>query len=334
MPTIDQLAPATAASDTDELMASQNGIARKLTRAQLTAGLQPQLALASGVLLGRSSAGTGAPEQVNVGANLSLSNGTLTAAATPFQIAQLSAGVVPVSSDQVAIAQGGTNVNVSYAQFASGLSKLGGVDVSSMTITPSGATSSQKLGDFAAASLLRTGGAMTGPLTLVGDPTAPLQAATKQYVDGQSAIALPRSGGAVTGPITLVANPTASMQAAPKQYVDTQLAMALPLSGGALTGPLSTTAVSVSGTATVTGQLTAGRIAAAQTGNAAGTLVSAVALQRTGTGPADAPVLASAVTVNHPGGGTAAYSNAAFPTVVNNAVDGSGHLIDGPSTPV
>ncbi|MBV8401073.1 MAG: hypothetical protein JOZ17_20415, partial [Acetobacteraceae bacterium] len=68
--------------------------------------------------------------------------------------------------------------------------------------------------------------------------------------------------------------------------------------------------------------------------NAAGTLVSAVALQRTGTGPADAPVLASAATVNHPGGGTAAYSNAAFPTVVNNAVDGSGHLIDGPSTPV
>jgi hypothetical protein len=39
MPTIDQLAPATAASNTDELIASQNGIARKLTRAQLTAGL-------------------------------------------------------------------------------------------------------------------------------------------------------------------------------------------------------------------------------------------------------------------------------------------------------
>jgi hypothetical protein len=33
-----------------------------------------------------------------------------------------------------------------------------------------------------------TGGAMTGALTLHGDPTAPLHAATKQYVDNAIAV--------------------------------------------------------------------------------------------------------------------------------------------------
>ena len=48
MPTIDQLAPATAASDTDEIVLSKNGIVRKATRAQLLAGVQPQLAVSPG----------------------------------------------------------------------------------------------------------------------------------------------------------------------------------------------------------------------------------------------------------------------------------------------
>ena len=75
MPTIDQLAPATAASDNDELLASQIGIARKVTRAQVLAGVQPQLAIRSGTLLGRVSGGTGGPEQISIGANLALTNG-------------------------------------------------------------------------------------------------------------------------------------------------------------------------------------------------------------------------------------------------------------------
>jgi hypothetical protein len=58
MPTIDQLAPATAASDSDELPVSQGGIARKVTRTQMLAGLQPQLAIGPNTLLGRISAGT------------------------------------------------------------------------------------------------------------------------------------------------------------------------------------------------------------------------------------------------------------------------------------
>ena len=64
MPTIDQLAAATASSDTDELMVSQNGVPRKATRAQTLAGSEPQIALTSGSLLGRSSAGVGSAESV------------------------------------------------------------------------------------------------------------------------------------------------------------------------------------------------------------------------------------------------------------------------------
>ena len=70
MPTIDELAPATAASDNDELPINQSGITRKVTRAQLLAGLQPQLAISSGTLLGRISGDMGGPEQVSIGANL------------------------------------------------------------------------------------------------------------------------------------------------------------------------------------------------------------------------------------------------------------------------
>ena len=95
MPTIDQLSPATAASDNDELLASQNGIARKLTRAQLLTGVQPQIAIKAGTLLGRLSSGTGGPEQISIGANLALTNGLLSASASPFNIATLGTGTGP-----------------------------------------------------------------------------------------------------------------------------------------------------------------------------------------------------------------------------------------------
>jgi hypothetical protein len=50
--------------------------------------------------------------------------------------------------------------------------------------------------------LASNGGALTGPLYLNGDPTAPTQAADKHYVDGEFAQALPLSGGTATGPLT------------------------------------------------------------------------------------------------------------------------------------
>lgn len=51
-------------------------------------------------------------------------------------------------------------------------------------------------------------------------PTNPRHVASKGYVDGQVAPMLPRSGGIVTGPITLQQPPTAAGHATPKSYVD------------------------------------------------------------------------------------------------------------------
>lgn len=84
----------------------------------------------------------------------------------------------------------------------------------------------------------KAGDTMTGPLVLSGDPTQPMEAATKQYVDqhggGTGGDFLPLSGGTMTGPITLAADPSTAMQAATKQYADKML----PLAGGTMTGNL------------------------------------------------------------------------------------------------
>ena len=81
MPTVDQLTPAIAAADTDEIPASQAGILRSVTRAQLLAGTQPAIALPSGALLGRVSPGLGSPETIAIGQGLTLASGTLAAIA-------------------------------------------------------------------------------------------------------------------------------------------------------------------------------------------------------------------------------------------------------------
>jgi hypothetical protein len=93
------------------------------------------------------------------------------------------------------------------------------------------------------------GGVMTGQLTLPGDPTAPLSAATKRYVDANAGggglidapldgniygrhdgawqnlttgagAFLPLSGGALTGMLSLAGAPTSPAHAATKAYVD------------------------------------------------------------------------------------------------------------------
>lgn len=52
--------------------------------------------------------------------------------------------------------------------------------------------------------LTGSGGTLSGPLYLSGDPTQPLQAADKHYVDSEFSQALPISGGTATGPLTAV----------------------------------------------------------------------------------------------------------------------------------
>ena len=93
--------------------------------------------------------------------------------------------------------------------------------------------------------LALAGGTMTGLVTLSGDPTANLHAATKQYVDSENTsqsstlnasitsltttvgTKLPLAGGTLTGEIAMgankitgVADPTAAQDAATKNYVD------------------------------------------------------------------------------------------------------------------
>jgi hypothetical protein len=239
MPTIDQLAPATAAADSDEHIVSQAGTALKMTRAQILAGVQPQLALESGVLLGRCSAGMGAPESLTVGANLTLASGTLVASATPYLIGGLPFGTVPAPGDLVPLNQGGTNTAVTFSQFVSGLPEVSNIDASQMLVTAAGSTISTKIANFVAQTLQLTGGSMTGPITLSAVPTIPLEAAPKIYVDQQVATALPIVGGTLFGPLTLASDPTVASQAATKNYIDNQMVTFLPKVGGTLSGMLT-----------------------------------------------------------------------------------------------
>ena len=138
MPTIDQLAPAQAASDTDELPASQAGIMRSVTRAQLLAGTQPQLALPSATLLGRVSPAVGGPEPITIGAGLTLANGALSV--TP---------PAPVA--------------------------LAGLDASGATVIPAGATGPRSLANLLADSVTPESFGAAGDG--VTDDTAALSAA-------------------------------------------------------------------------------------------------------------------------------------------------------------
>jgi hypothetical protein len=82
------------------------------------------------------------------------------------------------------------------------------------------------------------GGSLTGDLILAGDPTQPLQAATRQFVEAHIATAggayLPLAGGTLAGDLILNRPPIAPLQAATKAYADRML----PLAGGTLTGDL------------------------------------------------------------------------------------------------
>jgi hypothetical protein len=101
MPTIDQLPASPAATDLDVLPASQAGVVRRLTRAQFLAGTQPQITLATGTLLGRTSTSLGAPEAITIGTGLSLANGTLSAPAPVLSLASLDASaslVIPTGA--------------------------------------------------------------------------------------------------------------------------------------------------------------------------------------------------------------------------------------------
>ncbi len=91
MPTLEQLPEAVLTAPTDVVLIDQAGTAKSATVAVLTAGLQPALMLAPGTLLGRSGIGAGAPQPINLGTGLTLSNATIGVDTT---------AIAPVSSPQ------------------------------------------------------------------------------------------------------------------------------------------------------------------------------------------------------------------------------------------
>ncbi len=242
MPTIDQLAPATSASDSDELLVSQGGVARKITRSQILSGVQPEIALATSSLLGRASTGVGSPEVIAIGPNLVLQGSTLAATAAPFTIDTLPGGTVPGALDLVPFQQAGTTVSVTYAQLASGLSASTNLDLSHATVTPTGGSVAGKLSDLAANAVLKSGGTFAGPIVLSGNPNAPGEAANRAYVDQKVATALPLTGGSLSGSLSLASQPVNALHAATKAYVDSGVASAVANSGGSMSGLLTLSA--------------------------------------------------------------------------------------------
>lgn len=144
MPTIDQLQAASASADTDELMATQSGSSRKVTRAQLLAGLQPAIVVPPGALLGNSGTTSSAPLAITVGSNLTITNGTLSAPA-PFVIPSLPTGAAPGATDLVPLSQNGTASSVTYGTFLSGLGTLAGFDASPLQALATGGSTRRSL---------------------------------------------------------------------------------------------------------------------------------------------------------------------------------------------
>lgn len=200
MTDIPDLPAATAAGAADLLPISQGGITRAATVAQVTAGLQPSLALASGQLVGRISSGSGGPENITIGSNLSLASGTLSATAVPFNVAGQTVGKIPTAADLVAMAQSGANTAVPFSTFMLGLPNLPGLDISQLAATPTGLPLSRRLASQMADALpVEAFGAAgdgitddTGAFAIAFASGHPVRLASKTYiVNGQLTITTP-----------------------------------------------------------------------------------------------------------------------------------------------
>jgi len=86
-------------------------------------------------------------------------------------------------------------------------------------------------------SITATGGTMTGPLILNGDPTQPLQAADKHYVDSSFAQAVPLAGGTMTGALATPAVNGVEAPAAGSGQTTLQAAVSAAGTNGAVTIP-------------------------------------------------------------------------------------------------
>ena len=96
----------------------------------------------------------------------------------------------------------------------------------------------QAIAELSASSgLSASGGTLTGPLYLSGDPTQPLEAADKHYVDTQVATAVPLAGGNMTGALTTPAVNGVQAPAVASAQTTLQAAMTAAGTNGAMVIP-------------------------------------------------------------------------------------------------
>ncbi|MGC2639175.1 MAG: hypothetical protein WA294_18460, partial [Acidobacteriaceae bacterium] len=88
------------------------------------------------------------------------------------------------------------------------------------------------------------------PSTVAAQP-AVTEAYVQSAISSMGGGYLPLSGGTLSGPLTLSGDPVSANQAATKHYADSLSGMGLPMGGGSLTGPL--TAPQINGVYTVDG---------------------------------------------------------------------------------
>ena len=105
MPTISQLPVAGAISPADEVPISQAGAARAASVGALLSSAQPVIMVESPSLLGRTSLGSGGPEQIDIGIGVTLSAGTLIADGLDHAAFPLTSSLSP-QSDLVISNQG------------------------------------------------------------------------------------------------------------------------------------------------------------------------------------------------------------------------------------
>ncbi|MGB0074588.1 MAG: hypothetical protein WBP71_16700 [Terracidiphilus sp.] len=95
----------------------------------------------------------------------------------------------------------------------------------------------QSIAELEGSMLTASGGTMTGPLYLNGDPTQPMQAATKHYVDTQVGTAVPLAGGNMTGALTTPAVNGVEEPASGSSQTNLQAAMNAAGTNGAMEIP-------------------------------------------------------------------------------------------------
>jgi hypothetical protein len=148
MPTISQLPATITVSAADELPISQGGIARATSVGVLLASAQPAIIVDALSLLGRTSIGSGGPEQVNIGIGMSLFGGTLVADGLDHGQFPLTSGF-STESDLVISNQG--SPMLMQASLLRGLFSAGenvSIDPNGVISTAAGATPENSIGEL------------------------------------------------------------------------------------------------------------------------------------------------------------------------------------------